>query len=599
VHRWLAFPLALLLSPIAHGAIFTVGSDGNCTHSSVFLAVVAAATNGPAMDEIRIATNQTHTDVIAPVANQNLHVRGGFADCSATSSSGNTILRGTSSGANGTFSTSGTDGNFTLILEDLELREGAANGRRGGALRIGGSYTVEIRAVTISENQASRGGGVYVDGTDGGALVVTERSRIWNNDAFIGGGGIYCQDGGIILMVSGSIHENSAGDEGADPLESGNGGGVALNQCTMIMEAIDGTFEGVKFNTAARDGGGFYLRNDSTLTLNGNADAPVEVQSNTAANAGGGIAVNDSLPLSGNLSTAFVYNSWIDRNRANLGAGIALLTGGDVLMQRTLSGNACHSEIFCSSLSFNDKNPADASCFGAAVFAAEGSRMRVRNTLVEENCQSDAGWAFRQRLDSRLEIDSSAIARNGGSQPFFIDGTGVTSGGVGGFSGLQQVAWSTITGHNEGVTSSLFTLPNSPASAGTLRVYGSLLGEPFLAFTSVAGLGSPPPMTLEFDCLLVDPAFSGSTASSRSVEAASPYGIIAAASSNYRPTGTGAAMIDLCDESLGARANGDLSGQTNIADTITVNLYGPRDIGAYELQASGGGTIFADGFETP
>jgi hypothetical protein len=596
--RWIFLVCVAVFAAPANAVVFTVGADALCTHSSVFLATLAAGANGAGMDEIRVATNMNHDGVLAPVVSQNLHVRGGYSDCTDTTPSGRTPLTGTTSGANGTFTTSGTASGYTLILEDLDLWNAGNSTRRGGAVRIEGSFTVELRSVVVSGNSAGRGGGIYLDGSDGAGLVLTENTVIEENAAAIGGGGIYCQDGGIILMVASSISENSAADGGGDPNESGNGGGVALYGCNVVQSGVFGTL-GVSGNTAARHGGGYYLRNGAQLTLDGSATAPARIESNQAVETGGGVAVNDTLPAPvGGISTAFIRNSWVDSNRARSGSGLGLIAGGNITMQRTLAPGACHNGTYCSSLSFNDKTAAATSCVGAAVFAGEASQLRLQNTYIEENCVSDGGWAFRQRLDSQIRIDSSVIARNGGSSPFFIDGSGVTVNAIPGFTGRLELGWSTVAGHYENIQSAMFYLPSgSPSSTGTLRVYGSLLAERFLQMTDVGGPGSPPPMTLEFDCLLLDSVFAGNAGAIRSFESAAPYGMTNPAANDYRPGSPMAAPVDSCDNSLAVRANGDADLQTGIVDTPKINAFGARDIGAYELVVVAVDAVFGNGFE--
>jgi predicted outer membrane repeat protein len=596
--RWfLVMGIAAPALPL-RAEVFTVGADAACTHSSVLAAVLAAVGNGAAMDEVRIATNMNHDGVIAPIASQNVHFRGGFSDCADTTASGRTILSGTTSGANGTFSTSGTTGSYTLILENLELRDAGNVSRRGGALRVEDSFTVELRNVLITANLAGRGGGVYVDGSDGGSVVLTSDTSISSNTATVSGGGVFCQNGGVVLMTSGSISSNTAQDTAVDPLESGNGGGVALYGCTMIQVGQGGS-RGIRLNTAARHGGGYYLRNGAQLTLDGNSTGPARVESNEAADTGGGIAINDTLPApNGGISTVIARNSWIDSNRAQYGAGLGLLAGGSVTLQRNLDVGECHNGTYCSSLSFNDKTSAATSCLGAAVFAGEAAQVRLRSTYIEENCISDGGWAFRQRLDSQIRVDSSVIARNGGSSPFFIDGNGATSGGVAGFTGLLEVAWSTVAGHFESVRSSLLSVPSgSPNSTGTIRMYGSLLAEPFLQMTTVGGPGLAPPMTLTFDCLVLDSLFAGSSAAMRSFETSPPYGMANPAGNNYRLSGATATPVDLCDSSLGARANGDADLVTTVFDAPRANVFGPNDIGAYEFAVVVVDPIFSNDFE--
>jgi hypothetical protein len=597
------FPLWVLTAaslgcPAVRADIFTVGADPACTHTSVIAAVFAAVGNGPGMDEIRIATNMTQANVVAPIVDQSVHFGGGYSDCSDTMPVGRTVLHGATSGPSGTFATSGIAADYRLILENIEIRDAGNSTRRGGALRIEGRFDVDLRNVAIVNNRAGRGGGVYLDGLAGGSLSLSDGTTIESNTATISGGGLYCVNGGVVHSTTAILFANVAEDGGSDAVESGNGGGAALYGCRMTQVGTSG-FNGVLANRAARHGGGFYLRAGAELVLDGNGEGPALVVANTAADTGGGLAINDPLPvLEGAISTATIRNSRIDANSAPSGAGLGLIAGGDVTMQRTLAGSLCHDATRCSSLSSNDKPASAESCIGAAVFASDSAVVTLQNTYVEQNCPSDHGWAFRQRLDSRVRIDSSVVAHSGGSQPFFIDGRGIAASGVWGFTGLLEIAWSTVTGNSAGTRFSFISLPSSsPESTGTFRVYGSLLGEPFLAMTGVGGLGDPPPMTLEFDCLLLDSVFPNGTSSMRAVKADAPYGMVDPANGDYRLTSVSVGPLDYCDQSRAPRANGDISGSTGVFDASRTNIFGPYDLGANEYTVNVVDGLFASGFE--
>lgn len=115
--------------------------------------------------------------------------------------------------------------------------------------------------------------------------------------------------------------------------------------------------------------------------------------------------------------------------------------------------------------------------------------------------------------------------------------------------------------------------------------------------TTVGGPGSAPPMTLTFDCLVLDSLFAGSSAAMRSFETAPPYGMVNPAGNNYRLSGPTATPVDLCDSSLGARVNGDADLVTTVFDAPRANVFGPNDIGAYEFAVAVIDPIFGNEFE--
>jgi predicted outer membrane repeat protein len=589
--RRATFVLLACLStgPVAEAAVFTVGADGACTHANLLSAISAASANGPGLDEIRIATNQTYTSIIAPIASHSVHVRGGFATCAASTPSGLTRIVGASAGSGGTFTTSGSAAEYRLELENLELRDTLGTiGRRGGALRIEGNFTAVLDNTIISGNRAGRGGGVYVDGSAGASLSIGQDSVIANNTALIGGGGIYCQGDALIFLTAGLIAANVAEDGGVDAGESGNGGGVALfSGCSMLQRGVAG-IRGVRANTAARHGGGYFVRNEAGLSVTGTTEAPAVVADNLAGDTGGGLAVLDDFAPAPRRSYVQISDSWIESNLATSGGGIGLVIGGEVIMRRLLDTGECHGTTRCSSLSDNDS--VEGACLGGAAFLGSHSMLSLQNTLVRGNCAAEGGWAIDQRFDSQLRVDSSVVAHNRGV-PFRLRNEA--------FTGLLEIAWSTVYGNFQAATSGGFIgVPNHPSSTGTLRIFGSILGEPFQQMTSVTGGGSTPPMTFEYDCLVLDSGYSAFVPSAmRTIKLASPYGMTAPDSGNYRPASGSSPIVDGCDASTAPRANGDFDRVDAVHDAVRPNQYGIRDLGAHEFVPVLADAVFADGFE--
>jgi predicted outer membrane repeat protein len=586
--------LSLFFAAPAQSVVFTVGSDAACTHSSILLAVAAAGANGPAPDEVRIAQNHTNTGVIVPIVSQNVTIRGGFATCAATTTSGLTIVQGSTAGTNGIFTTSGVAAEpYGVLLRSLTLRDGGnLAGRRGGALRIEGSFSVIVESSLIINNRAGRGGGIYLDGTDGASLSLTSGTEISGNTAGVSGGGIYCTHDGFISMGRTFVTENAAQDGGSDPGESGNGGGVALfDGCRMLQTASTAPPIGIHFNTAARHGGGYYLRG-ADLFVRGTALASANVTANVAGDTGGGIGVFDD--ISGGIpstvrSDVVLENSWIEGNRAPRGGGIGLVVGGTVDMRRTLRGDACHTTANCSSLSFNGApGPTDA-CIGAAVHAGLISTVDIRNTFVEENCQSATGSPVYVEDNATVLFESSIVAYNGGAEPFYLDDS---------FDGTLRIGWSTVTGNYDTPHVALFNLPSAPLAHGDLLVYGSILGEPFQQMTQVRG-GATTPIVSSFDCVMVSMSYVGSVTPFRGIKQSPPYGLSAPSMGVYaHASGTASPGVDYCDPSFDGRDTGDAEGHTAIADAPRANVHGIFDLGAYEFGASTlPDALFANGFE--
>ncbi|HET7843793.1 MAG TPA: hypothetical protein VFL14_06560 [Xanthomonadales bacterium] len=586
--RSLVFLLpGLLAAPATPAAVFTVGSDAACTHGNLLSAISAASTNGAGLDEIRLATNLAYNSIVAPIASHSVTIRGGYSSCSDTTASGRTVLRGTTAGASGTIATSGTAAAYELNVENLELREGGNTTRRGGALRIEGNFIVRLRNSVVTENLAGRGGGIFIDGIDDAELVIDANSIVSSNVAAVSGGGIYCQRNGMVTL-DGVIVANTAQDGTGDPTESGNGGGVTLFGCFMNQNASPGLL-GVLANTADRHGGGYYLRNAARLFVIGNANAPGRIAENTAGDTGGGIAIYDA-PALAQPSEAEIDNSYVDANVAPRGAGIGLVAGGSARSARTRAAGACHNDTLCSTMRDNDYPATAAAGIGCAAYVGPGGILKLRGTRVERNCPRGSGWTFRQGGDSRLELDSTVVADNRGADPFFLEAP---------FTGALEIGWSTITRNFASLRIGMFSVPSGSINTGSLRVYGTLLGEPFERLITVSGGGGLPPMVFAFDCLVVDTTFTQSVTPYRAIAMMPPYGMAAPGVGNYRLAAGTARPVDWCDQGqVLPRIAGDAGGVATIYDAPIANQFGPRDIGAYEfVVASQPDPLFANGFE--
>jgi hypothetical protein len=589
---------ALAATSPAFADTFRVGAAGDpaCSHTTLFAAVIAASGNGPGLDTIRIANTQAYTGVVLAVSGHSLRIEGGYASCGAASASGRTTLTG-GTGTSTAISTSGT-GPHTLELVNLDIANSPTGGsasRLGGGLRITGNYQVTLRNTQVRNNTAARGGGIYIDAVTGTRLTLAlPASSISDNDATIAGGGIYCTGPALIdwQAGAGAVFGNAATSNGTDPDESGSGGGAALfNGCSMTQHGGPGLTH-LFGNSAVQYGGGYYLRNQARLHLVGSGQHPARISENITTlasggtpGAGGGIAIRDPAG-SGTTSEALVENSAIEGNRSWQGSGVALLGGGRFLMRRTLAGSACHDARYCSSLSFNGVPGASQSARAGALWAQQGARVEITGTYIEGN-GALVGSALWTNGSAVTTLDSVVLTGNHGATTL-IDARDIGGGGS------ITLAWSTVTGNSyTGSAAGQRILgANQAPSAQSVRIYGSLLGEPL-----INGIQSP---QLLSDCVLRDPAMAALGAGpniTRQGTLAAPYGLAAPASGDFHLASGSATPVDWCDISVGPRLGRDIAGNLGIVDAVATNLWGIRDLGAHEFQDTD--LIFAHGFQLP
>ena len=145
---------------------------------------------------------------------------------------------------------SGSGTEFTVMnskIDDNVVNDAPGN---GGGIHIGGDGSLTVTGGTVSGNSAgAEGGGIW---NNLGTLTVTGGTRIRNNvamgdDADMGGGGLYNNGGGTIIVSNGvSIRGNKATGM------SGSGGGI-LNNVGATLTIMGSRIEA---NEANRAGGG-------------------------------------------------------------------------------------------------------------------------------------------------------------------------------------------------------------------------------------------------------------------------------------------------------------------------------------------------------
>lgn len=176
---------------------------------------------------------------------------------------------------------------------------------QGGGLCADTSAT--LVGATIRNNTADLGGGVFVG--EPNVLTMDANTKIINNTAKMGnnrpfsrgsGGGIYVFNGASLTLNGGTISGNTATNGGG----IGGEGALTLNGSVVISN-----------NTASNDGGGLYLYEHATFTVNGGT-----ISGNKATH-GGGAAFNTSptgLTINGGTITG---------NSANNGGAIYNASG--------------------------------------------------------------------------------------------------------------------------------------------------------------------------------------------------------------------------------------------------------------------------------
>jgi hypothetical protein len=277
--------------------------------------------------------------------------------------------------------------------------------RRGGGIYVGSNSLVQIigtsaRRFLVTGNENNKGGGAFVEGNS--ALLASSWATFDNNLGLVGGGGLGCFNTGADDAI--------VGDNIQITNNNGNiqrGGGVFVDSgCRARFH------NGVTISGNVSGGvHAFASSADSSITILGGAQA-ANIQGNTANGGATALAQNgrvarvnlDNVVVSGNQST-----QW--------GGGLyAEGQGAEIVMRRTLAGTACHSQFFCSDLSFNSL-PAGVATQGAAAAARDAGFIEISGTYIEGNI----GTAIRaQNLTfdngGNIRVSSSVLVPAGNNR---------------------------------------------------------------------------------------------------------------------------------------------------------------------------------------
>ncbi|MEO5625309.1 MAG: hypothetical protein ABIQ70_04805 [Dokdonella sp.] len=330
--------LASILSiASARAAVYTVGADGACTHTTI-AAAAAAAEAHPGPDTINIASNQVYTaQAVVFSASQPLDLVGGFADCSqAASDSSHTVIDGAGGITDPVFRITVPTGGL-VKLSYLTIQHGDEDGSgKGGGIYVKGNGILELDHATVTQNIAGYGGGIYAEGTGTETeLVIGEDVAIVGNTARYNGGGVV-NDGTEMTMTQPDsyIANNEAQGVLTPPLNEwigGNGGGLLVTSAsrkayTYLGSTGFGRAGAIYLNSARRGGGVAVLGSNDIAQLqvfSTDPARPMRIKGNSASVDGGGVylGIGGDEFARADLVAWFVY---IEDNIAPAGAAIAV-----------------------------------------------------------------------------------------------------------------------------------------------------------------------------------------------------------------------------------------------------------------------------------
>lgn len=207
--------------------------------------------------------------------------------------------------ANGRRGVNGIGPQVSLTNAVLVGNSTGSNPGNGGGLHVTGATTVNVADSVVKDNTAaSEGGGLWnASGTMTVASTVVKGNAANGDDATNGGGGLFQNAGGTLIVEDGSsvVQNDALGTSGSgggilndqgtlnvtDSAVSGNdaaraGGGIEANIGSSTLNAVLLSKNGTGANPG--NGGGFHLTGAGSVDIDDSA-----VVQNTATNEGGGL----------------------------------------------------------------------------------------------------------------------------------------------------------------------------------------------------------------------------------------------------------------------------------------------------------------------
>ncbi|MCK4653711.1 MAG: right-handed parallel beta-helix repeat-containing protein, partial [Candidatus Cloacimonetes bacterium] len=242
------------------------------------------------------------------------------------------------------------------IIENITLRNGSGSG-----IFCDNSNPI-LQNVTVTDNSANQGGGIYCRDN---SIPSLENVTISGNTADTHGGGIYCLESNPSLenvTISGNTADN-------------HGGGISCqNDSNPILQNVTVT------DNSANQGGGIYCHDNSSPSLEN-----VTITDNTAIHHGGGIYCS-------NYSSPSLENVTITGNSAVIGGGVSCQNDSNPdLNNVTISGNAA--------------------LFGGGICCWSNSNPTLMNVTIRNNSAVDPGGGI-QCSESSPSLENVTITGN-------------------------------------------------------------------------------------------------------------------------------------------------------------------------------------------
>ena len=569
-------------------------TDNQCTDNDI----QSAINNSACPTTIYVSNERAWTAQHLDINNKNLTIVGRTGSCGPVTCDGGCavptapviVVDGAGHTGDSVMYIHGTS-NVTLKYLDIKNGtniNGAAN-TYGGGIHFDGRGSLVLDTTWVRNNVARFGGGINMSGTSGFAgLTVLGRTRIENNTAANDGGGLRIDHNTLATLLYDEtlVWLNQA--------PNGYGGGIAVIGPARMQVASPGTSGlGVIYSNSAAHGGGIAIiggsdnnGDDAKVNLfSVDAQRAVRLQGNFASINGGGVYLRPHYGLFTGDAKLCASDFRIDQNASPEGSAIhedyasslgvdhgARVHFNNPVCDADLPASALHcaAGMPCNELAGNaTEDAAGTQTLGATIMVDRSSLFATRFIMRENR----GGYALRM-VDGYDQIFNCLLAGNDVSRQLLRSE-----------SGFFEVNNCTIVDNTILSTNSIY-------SGGALTLANTIIDQPG---NNALGYGGNP------NDLIVSYVLSSDVSTLPAIEgvALGRPTYVDAAAGNYR-LALNSLGVDFAPPIVGD--DRDLDNNPHDQDLPEVgNLYGDRDLGAYERQRSCGtnDTIFCNGFESP
>jgi hypothetical protein len=489
-------------------------------------------------------------------------------------------------------------GTSNVTLRYIEIKGGnnldGANPTYGGGIHFDGNGSLSLDTTTIDNNTAMYGGGINFTGSGGFAgLGLLGHTIIASNSAGASGGGIRI-DGDAYMSV---VQDNTLIWNNHAP--SGYGGGIDIVGPAHVDIGSPGLGSlGVLFANDAQYGGAVAITSGQhnghsaeVQLFTTDPTRPVRVHGNFASGSGGAFYLKPYEGSSGNaFATLCAFDSRIEDNGAPEGS--AIYADRDSFLEGlATSGSSAEfnqSTYHCSGLpSFARKCAAGVTCNTVS-----------GNEAIDANGQPTDGATIRLVEDASLLANRIAMRGNTGGYAIRAETADIFDHTLSNCLLAENDVGHQLLSSSGTMTIDSCTFVNNTIlstdtihAGGPLTLANTIIDQPGNLALAYSGSASN---------LHVNYVLSSDVSTLPAIEGVA-VGV---------PTFTDAAHGDyhLQPNSLGVDYAPAISGDDRDLDNFphdqdvsAPNLWGVRDLGAYERQhsCSHGDTIYCDGFEIP